>query len=127
MASLESENIGIGTLARSSFLLTPTGPNNEGFPSSAPANGPSTEKDAATGKIIDSNHMHANPYPITSVPGQRQVCEAGNEVYIPGKVVTTNVPEVGAGREFTSREENLFGEKYPEATLKALGIKKGKG
>ncbi len=127
VASLESENIGIGTLARSSFLLTPTGPNNEGFPSSAPANGPSTERDAATGKIIDNNHLHANPYPITSVPGQRQVCEAGNEVYIPGKVVTTNVPEVDNGREFTSREENLFGEKYPEATLKALGIKKGKG
>jgi len=127
VASLEAENIGIGTLARASFLLTPTGPNNEGFPSSAPANGPSTEKSASTGLIIDNNHLHANPYPYTSGPGQSQVCEAGNEVYEPGKVVTTNVPKVLNNREFTSREQNLFGETYPASTLQALGITKGKG
>ena len=42
-----------------------------------------------------------------------------------------NVPgATGTTHEVTTREENLFGEKYPEATLKELGIvqpaKKGK-
>ncbi len=55
------------------------------------------------------------------------MCEAGNEVYEPGKVVTTNVPKVLSNREFTSREQNLFGETYPASTLQALGITKGKG
>ena len=126
VASLESQNIGIGTLARASFLLTPTGPNNEGFPASAPANGPSTEREAH-GNVVDNNHLHANPYPFVSAPGQSQVCEAGNEVYEVGKVVTSNVSKVTPNREFTSREENLFGEPYSAAQLKALGLTKGKG
>ena len=46
LASLEPENIGIGTLARAGFILAPTGPNNEGYPASAPANGPSEEREA---------------------------------------------------------------------------------
>ena len=44
VASLQAENIGVGTLARAGVVLAPNGPNNEGFPSSAPANGPSIEK-----------------------------------------------------------------------------------
>jgi hypothetical protein len=36
VASLESENIGVGNVARAGFVLAPDGPNNEGFPSSAP-------------------------------------------------------------------------------------------
>ena len=31
----------------------------------------------------DNNHLHANLYPNTAGPGQPQVCEAGNETYIP--------------------------------------------
>jgi hypothetical protein len=30
-------------------------------------------------------------------------------------------------RETTKRENNLFGEKYPASTLRALGISTGKG
>ena len=65
LASLETENIGIGTLARAGFILAPSGPNNEGYPASAPANGVSEEREAITKKIVDkhNNHLHANMYP----------------------------------------------------------------
>ena len=70
VASLESESVGVGTLARAGFVLAPSGPNNEGFPSSAPANGPSTEHAGkAARQIIDNNHLHVNPYPNVSAAG----------------------------------------------------------
>jgi hypothetical protein len=126
VASLEAENIGVGTLARAGFVLSPTGPNNEGYPASAPANGPSEEREAITHKIVDThnNHLHVNMYPNTAGPGQPQVCEAGNETYIPEKTVIGNLPasSVTKNREFTSREQNLYGEKYPASTLQALGL-----
>jgi virulence factor Mce-like protein len=128
VASLESENIGIGTLARAGFVLTPTGPNNEGFPSSAPADGGSTETAANHKTIIENNYLHVNPYPNVAGPGQPQLCEAGNETYVPKQVVTGNLPasDVSSHREITSREDDLFGEKYPSATLNAIGLTKGK-
>jgi virulence factor Mce-like protein len=125
VASLETENIGVGTLARAGFKLAPTGPNNEGYPSSAPANGPSTEQTPPPLKtIIDNNHLHANPYPNVSGPGQAPVCEAGNEKYLPGSVITSTLPAsaVTNNRELTTREQNIYGEKYPPETLKALGV-----
>jgi virulence factor Mce-like protein len=126
VASLESESIGVGTLARTAFVLAPAGPNNEGYPSSAAANGPSTEHPFHSSAIIDNNHVHVNPYPNTAAPGQPQVCEAGNESFIPGKAVIGNVPagSVSTNRELTSREQDLFGETYPKATLQALGLSK---
>jgi len=60
----------------------PTGPNAEGSPSSAPANGPERV-----------NHLHYNPYPNTASPGQPRSCAAGNEVYKPGQTVIGNPPE----------------------------------
>jgi virulence factor Mce-like protein len=128
VASLESENIGVGTLARTGFKLAPTGPNNEGYPSSAIANGPSTEHVFNSPQIIDNNHLHANPYPNVAGPGQPQLCEAGNETWLPGQAITTNLPAraVSTSRELTTREQNLFGEKYPPETLKALGLTKAK-
>jgi virulence factor Mce-like protein len=128
VASLEAENVGVGTLARSGFVLSPTGPNNEGYPSSAPANGPSTEHAFKSTTIIDNNHSHVNPYPNVAGPGQPQVCEAGNETYLAGKAVIGNVPAsaVSNNREITGRAQDLFGETYPAATLKALGLGKGK-
>jgi virulence factor Mce-like protein len=129
VASLESESVGVGTIARASLKLSPPGPNNEGYPSSAIANGPSTEKEGISKNIIDNNHVHVNPYPNVAGPGQPQLCEAGNESYLPGHAITTNLPAsaVSASREITSREQNLFGEPYPPETLKALGLTKGKG
>jgi virulence factor Mce-like protein len=55
------------------------GPNNEGTPSSAPANGPQVE-----------NHLHFNPYPHTAAPGQPDSCMAGNESYERGQTVIGN-------------------------------------
>ncbi len=125
LASLESENVGVGTVNRAAAKLAPLGPNNEGFPSAVPANGPSVEK-AALGStaIVDNNHLHLNPYPNVGGPGQPKLCEAGNEKYEVGKlVVGNNAPaNVFTNREFTSREQDVAGEKYPAATLKDLGI-----
>jgi virulence factor Mce-like protein len=80
-ASLLSEGDTNGTGQRFTIVATPQGPNNEGGPSSAPANGPGQD-----------NFLHANPYPNTSSPGQTQECEAGNEPYAAGKQVIGNVP-----------------------------------
>ena len=129
IASLESENIGVGTVARAGSVLSPSGPNNEGYPSSAPANGPSTEKaQPGSSVIVDNDHLHYNPYPNVTGPGQRQVCEAANETYIPKQLVIGNVPagDVANNREITSREDGLLGEKYSPAVLKALGLAKPK-
>ncbi len=127
IGSFESENVGVGTLARTGAVLSPNGPNNEGYPASSPANGPSPEFEAISHRLIPdsgSNHLHANPYPNVAGPGQAQVCEADNENYLAGKDVIGHAPSVGSSREITSREENLFGEKYPAATLEALGLSK---
>lgn len=131
VASIQAENIGVGTLARGFPVLSPNGPNAEGFPSSGPANGPWIEKEESRGgqpgKIIDNDHLHANPYPNVAGPGQPHLCEAANENYIQGKTVTGNLPAGGSttNREITTREENLFGQKYPTSTLQALGLTKG--
>jgi ABC-type transporter Mla subunit MlaD len=124
VASLESENVGVGAVARAGAVLSPTGPNNEGYPSSAPANGPSTEHVFGSTTIIDNNHVHLNPYPNVGGPGQPKVCEAANETYEGGKAVGGNLPagSVATNREFTPRELNLYGQKYPAATLQALGL-----
>jgi hypothetical protein len=122
VASLESESIGVGTVARAGFKLAPSGVNNEGFPSSAPANGGSTER-SQTGGVIDSNHIHVNPYPNVSGPGQQQVCEAGKTKFIPGAVIgNTPAGSTTAGTEFTSRASDLYGERYGAAQEKALGV-----
>ena len=81
IASHLSEGDSHGTWQRFIIVATPQGPNNEGGPSSAPANGPTTE-----------NHLHANPYPNTAAPGQTKECEAGNEDFLVGKTLVGNVP-----------------------------------
>jgi phospholipid/cholesterol/gamma-HCH transport system substrate-binding protein len=81
IASLLSEGDVNGTWQRFIIVATPQGPNNEGGPSSGPANGPTVE-----------NHLHTNPYPNTASPGQPRECEAGNETYIKGRTITSNVP-----------------------------------
>jgi hypothetical protein len=80
-ASVLSDGDANGTWQRFVIIPTPEGRNNEGGPSSAPANGPSEE-----------NHLHTNPYPNTAAPGQPQECEAGNERYLVGRTVIGNQP-----------------------------------
>jgi virulence factor Mce-like protein len=81
VSSLLSEGDRNGTWQRFIIIATPQGPNNEGGPSSAPANGPSVE-----------NHLHTNPYPNTASPGQPRECEVGNEPYARGQTVIGNTP-----------------------------------
>jgi virulence factor Mce-like protein len=83
-ASLLSVGDANGTNQRFMIIATPQGPNNEGGPSSAPANG------GVPGK--QDNYLHTNPYPNTASPGQPRECEAGNENFIVGRQVIGNVP-----------------------------------
>ncbi|HEY1359844.1 MAG TPA: MlaD family protein [Thermoleophilaceae bacterium] len=92
ISSLLSEGDANGTWQRFNIIATPQGPNNEGGPSSAPANG--------GGPTPVDNHLHANPYPNTAAPGQTKECEAGNESYRAGQTVIGNVP----GSQGTSTE-----------------------
>ncbi len=91
-ASLFSEGGTNGTSQRFSIIAAPGGlqpaPNNEGSPSSAPANGPSTPG------FDPTNYLHSNPYPFTAAPGQPHVCAAGNEVFVPGQKVIGNPPKI---------------------------------
>jgi virulence factor Mce-like protein len=84
---------GLGTWQRFITLNPPAGPNNEGSPSSAVANG---------GGAGD-NFLHYNPYPNTAAPGQEFECEAGNEKFATGQTVIGNVP----GNQGTVTEEQL--------------------
>jgi virulence factor Mce-like protein len=81
VASHLSEGDRNGTWQRFIIVPTPQGPNNEGGPSSAPADGPT-----------EANHLHANNYPNTAGPGQPRECESGNERFIRGQTVIGNVP-----------------------------------
>jgi virulence factor Mce-like protein len=88
VASLLSEGDVNGNYQRFLVVSAPTdpltfelGPNNEGGPSEAPANGPGRH-----------NHLHVNPYPNTAAPGQTQECEGGNEHYAAGQTLIGNTP-----------------------------------
>ncbi len=83
VADATSEGNGVGNWLNFISLVPPDGPNNEGSPASAPANGPER-----------ANHLHYNPYPYTASPGQPKVCEAGNERYLPGQTVIGNAASV---------------------------------
>jgi virulence factor Mce-like protein len=88
VASLLSEGDSNGNYQRFLVVSAPTdqltfelGPNNEGGPSAAPANGPGRH-----------NHLHVNMYPNTAAPGQTNECEGGNERYAVGQTVVGNTP-----------------------------------
>jgi virulence factor Mce-like protein len=78
-ASLLSEGDSRGTWQRFIIISAPLGENNEGGPSSAPANGPS------------GNFLHANPYPNTPGRGRTNECEAGREPFTPAAAAIGNV------------------------------------
>jgi virulence factor Mce-like protein len=95
VSSLLSEGDKNGTGQRFTIIATPQGPNNEGGPSSAPANGPNKD-----------NYLHANPYPNTAAPGQTLECEAANETYLAGQKVIGNVPgNQGTGVDRTTPDK----------------------
>jgi hypothetical protein len=96
LQSLFSQGTGPGTWQRAEVIIAPgqrdttvsppapaSDANNEGAPSSAPANGAGTDP---------GNFLHTNPYPNTAAPNQEQECEAGNEGWLGGQQVIGNVP-----------------------------------
>jgi len=95
VASLLSIGDQHGTSQRFIIVATPQGPNNEGGPASAPANG------GVPGK--QDNYLHTNPYPNTASPGQPKECESGNEKFLVGKQVIGNVPGNQGLGEMTKR------------------------
>ena len=99
VASLLSEGDTNGTGQRFIVVAAPNGPNNEGGPSSAPANG------GAPG--AQDNYLHTNPYPNTASPGQPRECEAANETYDVGKTTVGNDPgNNGTAHDVTKRNLN---------------------
>jgi virulence factor Mce-like protein len=90
-ASLLSVGGKQGTSQRFIIIGTVDGPNNEGEPSSAPANGPG------------GNFLHSNPYPNTASPGQPRECEAGNETFLQGRQVIGNQPGTQSARTETTK------------------------
>jgi virulence factor Mce-like protein len=107
-ASLLSEGDTNGTGQRFMIVATPQGPNNEGSPSSAPANGGGSS--ATTGAPTRDNYLHSNPYPNTAAPGQTQECEAGNEAFQPGKQVVGNAP----GNQGKSTQKTTYSSDTPK-------------
>ena len=97
LTGLSSEGNGLGTWVRGIPLSPPLGPNNEGAPSSAPANGNGT---------TEANFLHSNPYPHTASPGQPFECEAGNEPYAVGQKSIGNPP----GNQGTVTEGQIKGQ-----------------
>jgi phospholipid/cholesterol/gamma-HCH transport system substrate-binding protein len=84
-ASAASKGNANGNWQRGNAVNTPSGPNNEGSPSSGPANG--------GGDPLNRNFLHVNPYPNTAAPSQSPTeCEAGNETYAKGRQSIGNVP-----------------------------------
>src|SRR5439155_1386303 len=102
IASHLSEGDKNGTWQRFIIVATPQGPNNEGGPSSAPANGPS-----------ELNHLHANPYPNTASPGQTKECESGNEDFLVGKTIVGGDRDDGADRRGAADPQGRRGEDPP--------------
>jgi ABC-type transporter Mla subunit MlaD len=82
LADTFSQHNAIGYWLEAISFEPADGPNAEGAPASAPANGPGKK-----------NHLHFNPYPNTAAPGQRRGCEAGNERYAVGKKAIGPAPE----------------------------------
>jgi virulence factor Mce-like protein len=102
VASLLSEGDANGTWQRFIVVVAPAGPNNEGGPASAPANG--------GGPNPQANHLHTNPSPNTASPGQPKECEAANETYAAGQTVIGNVPgNQGTNHDQTKVQPGLGG------------------
>jgi virulence factor Mce-like protein len=80
VSSLLSEGDANGTWQRFIVVAAPSGPNNEGSPSSAPAAGPGP------------NFLHSNPLPNTPGGSRTDECEAANEPWLQGRTVIGNVP-----------------------------------
>ena len=82
LASASSQGNSNGNWLQFISYAPPEGPNSESTFASAPANESGNR----------ANHLHYNPLPRTAAPGQEEVCEAGNEKYIPGQLKVGEAP-----------------------------------
>jgi ABC-type transporter Mla subunit MlaD len=125
VVSMLSQDVGVGTMARASIVLAPNGPNNEGFPSSGPARGPSVDHPFGSTQVIPNNHLHYNPYPIVAGLGQPKRCEAANEHYLvskEGEALIGHAPSSANTHDVTERSQDQYGNTYPASTLRDLGL-----
>jgi ABC-type transporter Mla subunit MlaD len=82
LASASSQGNSNGNWLQFISYGPPEGPNSESTFAGAPANEAGNRE----------NHLHYNPLPRTAAPGQEEVCEAGNEKYIPGQLKIGEAP-----------------------------------
>jgi virulence factor Mce-like protein len=82
LASANSQGNSNGNWLQFVSYAPPEGPNSESTFAAAPANEAGNRE----------NHLHYNPLPRTAAPGQENVCEAGNEKYIPGQLKVGRAP-----------------------------------
>jgi virulence factor Mce-like protein len=82
LASANSQGNSNGNWLQFVSYAPPEGPNSESTFAAAPANEAGNRE----------NHLHYNPLPRTAAPGQENVCEAGNEKYIPGQLKIGRAP-----------------------------------
>ncbi len=99
LANSSGEDNGLGGWFNAIAFQPPEGPNSEGGPASAPANGGPDRL----------NHLHSNPYPNTAAPGQPEECEAGNERYEVGVTRIGNTPR-NDGIKTSGQSEKQLGE-----------------
>ncbi len=131
LASLETENIGIGTLARAGFILAPSGPNNEGYPASAPANGPSEEIEAFT---QEGRRQAQQPPAREHVPEHRRARPAAGlrsgqrELHPRRRPRSATCPRPTSPRTANSPPANRTStaKSTPKRRCKALGLAKPK-
>jgi virulence factor Mce-like protein len=86
LANANSQGNANGNWLQFISFPAPEGPNSESTFASAPANDPDRKN--------PKNHLHYNPYPKAAAPGQENICEAGNERYVPGETIIGNAPEI---------------------------------
>jgi len=95
-SNLLSQGADNGTWQRFLLVEAPPGPNSEGGPSSAPANG---------GDEAGKNYLHANFYPNTPERGRPSECEAGNERFVAGRKIVGNPHGLQGTRTEVTRAE----------------------
>jgi virulence factor Mce-like protein len=92
LGSTLSESDTVGPALRTGLLILPNFPDGESGPSAKPAAGPAQNLRQAKPKYPSDSLLHSNPYPNTAAPGQPKECEAGNEIYAPGRQMIGNTP-----------------------------------
>ena len=122
VASLESENVGVGTLARAGFVLAPNGPEQRGLPvlGARRTGRRSKHRPTTAATIIDNNHAPREPLPERrrSRPAAA-VRSRQRDLHARESRDRQPAGERPSRRAANSRpaKQNLFGEKYPSSTL----------